>query len=316
MRRVVVAARTFGRYSQEPIEFLKRHGFEIVRCEEKELPSALKDADALIVGTPKVTREMLSSSRVRIIAKHGVGVDNIDLKAATELGIPVTVTQGANSESVAELTIAFIFALARGLIKCHLNLFQKKEWSGVVGVEVRGKTLGLLGFGAIAKEVNKRALCLGMRTITYDPYISEEEVARMGAKMVSFEDLLKESDFLSLHVPLTDETRGIIGEREIRSMKRSAFLINTARGGIVDENALAKALKEGWISGAALDVFEEEPPSPESPLFSCENLITTPHVGAHSIEAVYRMNMMSAQSVVDFFNGRPLQYVVNKEVLK
>lgn len=316
MKKVVVAARTFGKYSQEPVELLKKSGFEVLRCEEKELPLALRDADALIVGTPKVTREMLLGSKVKIIAKHGVGVDNIDLEAATELGIPVTITQGANSEAVAELTVAFIFALARGLVKSHLNLFQKREWSGVVGVEVKGKTLGLLGFGAIAKEVNKRALALGMKTITYDPYVSEKEILDRGAKAVSFDELLRESDFLSIHVPLTNETKGIIGERELKLMKRTAFLINTARGGIVDEVALAKALKEGWLAGAALDVFEEEPPNLDSPLFRCENLIVTPHIGAHSIESVYRMNMMSAQSVIDFFEGKPLQYVVNKEVLK
>lgn len=316
MKKVVVAARTFGKYSQEPVELLKKSGFEVLRCEEKELPLALRDADALIVGTPKVTREMLLGSKVKIIAKHGVGVDNIDLEAATELGIPVTITQGANSEAVAELTVAFIFALARGLVKSHLNLFQKREWSGVVGVEVKGKTLGLLGFGAIAKEVNKRALALGMKTITYDPYVSEKEILDRGAKAVSFDELLRESDFLSIHVPLTNETKGIIGEGELKLMKRTAFLINTARGGIVDEVALAKALKEGWLAGAALDVFEEEPPNLDSPLFRCENLIVTPHIGAHSIESVYRMNMMSAQSVIDFFEGKPLQYVVNKEVLK
>lgn len=316
MRKVVVATRTFGKYSEEPVEFLRKNGFEVLRCEEGDLPLALKDADALIVGTPKVTRKMLEGSKVKIIAKHGVGVDNIDIAAATELGIPVTITQGANSESVAELTIAFIFALARGLVSSHISLFHNRRWSGVMGVEVRGKTLGLLGFGAIAKEVNSRALCLGMKTIAFDPYVSSEEMAKRGALRVSFEELLGRSDFLSIHVPLTSETKGMIGEKELKSMKRSAFLINTARGGIVDENALARALKEGWISGAALDVFEEEPPSFDSPLFECENLIVTPHIGAHSIEAVYRMNMMAAKSVVDFFSGKIPEYVVNREVLK
>ncbi|MBC7332308.1 MAG: phosphoglycerate dehydrogenase [Synergistetes bacterium] len=317
MRKVVVSTRTFGKYSQEPIEFLKNNGFEILRCDnEKDLPSALEDADALIVGTPKVTREMLERSKVKIIAKHGVGIDNIDVRAATELGIPVTVTIGANSESVAELAIAFIFALARGLVSSHIALFQRKEWSGVMGIEIKGKTLGLLGFGAIAKEVNRRALCLGMKTISYDPYVSKEAMAERGAEKVTFDELLKNSDFLSIHVPLTDETKGMIGEKELKAMKRTAFLINTSRGGIVDESALARALREGWIAGAALDVFEEEPPPPDSPLFVCGNLIVTPHIGAHSIEAVYRMNMMAAQAVVDFFNGKTPQYVVNKEVLR
>lgn len=314
MRKVVVAARTFGRYSEEPVNLLREHGFEVIRCEEKELSESLRDADALIVGTPKVTGKMLEGSKIRIIAKHGVGVDNIDLKAATQLGIPVTVTLGANSEAVAELTIGFIFALARRIVPAHLKLFVGKEWGSVVGLEVGGKTLGLLGFGAIAREVNRRALCLGMRTIAYDPYVGEKEIRDMGAEPVSFAELLERSDFLSIHVPLNDETRNMIGEKELRLMKKSAYLINTARGGIVDEGALVKALKEGWISGAALDVFEEEPPDFGSPLFSCDNLITTPHIGAHSIEAIYRMNMMAARSVIDFFEGKVPAHVVNKEV--
>jgi len=316
MKRVVVAARTFGKYSQDPVDLLKRHGFDVIRCEERDLPIALKEADALIVGTPKVTAEMLEGSKVRIIAKHGVGVDNIDLKTATRLGIPVTITQGANTEAVAELTIGFIFALARGLISAHLKLFQRREWSSVVGVEVKGKTLGLLGFGAIAREVNRRALCLGMRTITYDPYVPQDEMRKRGAEPVDFKELFKGSDFLSIHVPLSEETRHLVGETELKLMKRTAFLINTARGGIVDEGALAKALKEGWIAGAAVDVFEEEPPPEDSPLFDCDSLITTPHIGAHSIEAVYRMNMMAAQSVIDFFEGRVPANVINREVLK
>ena len=315
MKKVLVATRTFGRYSQEPLDFLKKHGFEIIRSDSKDLSPYLKDVDALIVGTPKVTKEMMENSKLRIIAKHGVGVDNIDIEAATKLGIPVTITFGANSASVAELVIAFIFALARKVVSTHIEVFQKHSWPSVMGIEVQNKVLGLLGFGTIAREVNKRALCLGMKVIAYDPYVSDEDIKKHGARPVNFDELFEEADFVSIHVPLNDSTRNLIGEQQLRSMKKTAILINTARGGIVDEKALSRALKENRIAGAAIDVFEEEPPDPSSPLFECDNLITTSHIGAHTLEAVYRMNMMAAQAVVEFFEGKIPNYIVNKEVL-
>ncbi|MDI6851911.1 MAG: phosphoglycerate dehydrogenase [bacterium] len=315
MPKVLIATRTFGKYSQEPLELLRKYSFEILIYEKEVLPETLGDVDALIVGTPKVTRDILANSNLKIIAKHGVGVDNIDLKAATELGIPVTVTPGANTESVAELTIGLIFVLARNIVSTHIELFQEHSWHGNVGIEIYGKVLGLVGFGAIAREVNKRAACLGMKVIAYDPYVPAKEIQNAGAKPAILEEVLQLSDFVSIHVPLTEETKGLIGEKELRQMKRSAFLINTARGGIVDEEALATALKEGWISGAALDVFSQEPPNFDSPLFGCNNLVTTPHMGAHTIEAVYRMNIMAAQAVIDFFQGRIPKHVVNQEVL-
>ncbi|MCD6550720.1 phosphoglycerate dehydrogenase [Thermotoga sp.] len=314
-KRVLIATRTFGKYSDDPIEFLKKEGFEIVRIDRFNL-SDLEGVDALIVGTHHVTAEMIERSKLKIIAKHGVGVDNIDLEAATRKGIPVTITAGANSLSVAELTIAFVFALSRGLIWSHNRLFHEKRWEGTVGQEVTGKTFGVIGFGAIGREVVRRSICLGMNVLVYDPYVSKDTIRVFGATPVDeLDDLLKESDFVSLHVPLNESTRNIIGEREISLMKKTAFLINTSRGGLIDEEALIKALREGMIAGAALDVFSEEPPSPDSPLFECPNLITTAHIGAHTKEAIYRMNMMAAQAVVDFFNGKIPKYVVNEEVV-
>ncbi|MDK2898585.1 MAG: D-3-phosphoglycerate dehydrogenase / 2-oxoglutarate reductase, partial [Thermotoga sp.] len=267
------------------------------------------------VGTHPVTAEMIENSSLKVIAKHGVGVDNIDLEAATKKGIPVTITAGANSLSVAELTIAFIFALIRGLVWAHNKLFLERKWEGTVGQEVSGKTLGVVGFGSIGREVVKKAVCLGMNVLVYDPYVSKDNVRLLEATPVDdLDQLLKESDFVSLHVPLNESTKNMIGERELSLMKKSAFLINTSRGGLVDEEALVKALKEGRIAGAALDVFSEEPPNPNSPLFKCPNLITTAHIGAHTKESILRMNMMAAQSVVDFFKGNIPKYVVNKEV--
>ncbi|ACM22517.1 phosphoglycerate dehydrogenase [Thermotoga neapolitana] len=315
MRKVLIVTRTFGKYSQEPIDFLRKNGFETIRADTID-PDALKDADALIVGTHPVTAEMIENSNLKIIAKHGVGVDNIDLNAATKKGIPVTITAGANSLSVAELTIAFIFALSRGLVWAHNRLFQERKWEGIIGQEVSGKTLGVIGFGAIGREVVKKAVCLGMNVLVYDPYVSKDSVRLSEATPVDdLDHLLRESDFVSLHVPLNESTRNMIGEREISLMKKSAFLINTSRGGLVDEKALVKALKEGKIAGAALDVFSEEPPDPGSPLFECPNLITTAHIGAHTKEAIYRMNMMAAQAVVDFFSGKIPKHVVNEEVI-
>ncbi|GAB4319470.1 phosphoglycerate dehydrogenase [Pseudothermotoga elfii] len=315
MPKVLVAARTFGRYSQEPVNFLRKHDFEVITFDKEDLSSVIGKVDALIVGTPKVTKGMLVNSRLKIIAKHGVGIDNIDLEAATELGIPVTIAQGANTDSVAELVIGFIFSLARNIVSAHVDVFQRHLWPNIVGTEIQGKTLGLLGFGSIAKEVAKRALCLGMNVVSYDPYVSEEEMQKAGVTSVDFGEIFKISDFVSIHVPLNEKTRNLVGEAELKTMKRTAFLINTARGGIIEEKNLIRALKEKWIKGAALDVFNEEPLNPNSELFTCENVIMTPHMGAHTIEAIYRMNMMAAKAVVDFFEGRIPPHVVNKEVL-
>ncbi|MDN5337340.1 MAG: D-3-phosphoglycerate dehydrogenase / 2-oxoglutarate reductase [Thermotogaceae bacterium] len=312
MHKVLIVTRTFGKYSNEPIELLKNKGFEIFKGDNID---SLEGFDALIVGTNKVTRNMLENSSIKIIAKHGVGVDNIDLKAATQLGIPVTITLGANSSSVAELTIAYIFTLSRNLINVHKELFENRVWGSHIGIEIAGKILGIIGFGSIGREVAKRAVCLGMKVLIYDPYVHKEQIEKFDVKMVDLETVLKESDFVSLHVPLVDETRKMIGEKELNLMKPSAFLINTSRGGLVDELALANALKSKKIAGAALDVFENEPLK-DSPLFECENVIMTPHIGAHTFEAIYKMNMMAAKSIIEFFEGQIPENVVNKEVIE
>jgi D-3-phosphoglycerate dehydrogenase len=310
--KVLIVTRTFGKYSNKPIEILKNNGFEIFRSDNID---SLKEFDALIVGTCKVTRDMLENSSIKIIAKHGVGVDNIDLKTATRLGIPVTITTGANSSSVAELAIAYIFALSRNLINVHKELFENRIWGNYSGIEISGKTLGIIGFGSIGKEVAKRAVCLGMKVLVYDPYVHKDQIKNFDVESVDFETVLKESDFVSLHVPLVDETRKMIGEKELSLMKSSAFLINTSRGGLVDEIALANALKSKKIAGAALDVFESEPLK-DSPLFDCKNVIMTPHIGAHTFEAIYKMNMMAANSIVEFFKGQIPENIVNREVIE
>ncbi len=314
MKRVLVLARTFGKYSNEPLALLQNNGFEIERREKVDA-DGLKGFEAIVVGVQRITREMLLNSSVKIIAKHGVGVDNIDLEAATELGIPVTVTPNANAVSVAELTIGFIFALSKKLIDLHNNLYQKRQFVSNVGLELHGKILGIVGFGSIGKEVAKRALCLGMRVLVYDPYVEESNLRELGIEKMELDELLRQSDFVSLHVPLNESTRHLIDREKISLMKRTAYLINTARGGVVDEKALAEALKSGQIAGAALDVFDVEPLPADSPFFDCPNVIMTPHVGAHTYEAILRMNMMAAESIVDFFNGKIPKHVVNRDVI-
>lgn len=314
MKRVLVLARTFGKYSNEPLALLQNNGFEIERREKVDA-DGLKGFEAIVVGVQRITREMLQNSSVKIIAKHGVGVDNIDLEAATELGIPVTVTPNANAVSVAELTIGFIFALSKKLIDLHNNLYQKRQFVSNVGLELHGKILGIVGFGSIGTEVAKRALCLGMRVLVYDPYVEESNLRELGVEKTELDELLRQSDFVSLHVPLNESTRHLIDREKISLMKRTAYLINTARGGVVDEKALAEALKSGQIAGAALDVFDVEPLPADSPFFDCPNVIMTPHVGAHTYEAILRMNMMAAESIVDFFNGKIPKHVVNRDVI-
>jgi len=315
MRKILISTRTFGKYTDEPIKYLEKNNFEIIRTlDKKEFSKFMSQVDAVIIGSIPLTRELIEKSSLKIIAKHGVGIDNIDIDSATEKGIPVTITKNVNSNSVAELTISFIFALSRNITKAHYDLYNNKNWGNFVGVEIIGKTLGLIGLGSIGKEVAKKAVALGMKVIAFDKNLDENFVKKYGISVSDIDTILKESDFISIHVPLTDETKNLINKDKLKLMKKTAFLINTSRGGTINEKDLVEALKNNWIAGAALDVFESEPLK-DSPLFECENVIMTPHIGAHTFEAIYKMNMMAAKSIVDFFNGKVPENIVNPEVI-
>ena len=318
MKAVLIAVRTFGKYTTKPLEYLKENGMtpEIVDVNQLNIiKEKIKEVDALIIGAkPDLTADMIESSNLKIIARHGVGLDNVDIKAATARKIPVTITKGANTESVSEMTVALLLALSRNLVHYHTDLVRNHQWPDGVGSEILGKTLGLLGFGEIARKVASKALCLGMKVIATDPFVSNKQMMNLGVKGVEMDVLLEKSDFLSIHVPLNEKTRNLIGESELKKMKPSSYLINTSRGSIVDETALTRALKERWIAGAAVDVFQKEPPNFNSELFKCENLIATPHIAAHTFEAISNMNMMAAKAVVDFFNGHIPHCVVNREL--
>jgi D-3-phosphoglycerate dehydrogenase / 2-oxoglutarate reductase len=281
--------------------------------DKAKLLAALPAYDALVVrsGT-KVTAEVLAAGeRLRVVGRAGTGVDNIDVDAATQRGILVVNAPAANSVAAAELTIAFIMALARRLPQAHDSL-QGGKWerSKFMGFEVRGKTLGLLGLGRIGTEVARRARGLEMNILAYDPVVSTDRAAQLGVTLATLDDMLAQSDFVSIHVPLIDSTRHMLNAARLAQMKPTAYLINAARGGIVDEAALLAALEHGRIAGAALDVFEQEPPS-GSPLIGHPRVVAVPHLGASTLEAQALAGVDVAEGVLAALAGGTPRYAVN-----
>ena len=279
----------------------------------QELIERIPAYDALIVRSEtKVTADVIAAGRrLQVIGRAGVGVDNIDLAAATERGIVVVNAPTGNTISAAEHTIALMLALARHIPQADASL-RAGEWrrADFVGVEVRGKTLGVIGFGQVGSEVARRARALEMHVIAADPFVPEERVRALGAELVEFDDLLARADFISVHTTLTRGTRGLIGAAEIARMKPGVRLINTARGGIVDEATLARAVREGRVAGAAVDVFVQEPPVDRT-LIETPGIIVTPHLGASTAEAQERVAIDVAEQVLCVLNGEPAVYAVN-----
>jgi len=316
--RVYVTSRSFGRFVPDGLKILedmaeiKRSPYDRPMTEE-ELTQSLKDADAVVLGTDKCSRKVIESlERVRVIGRHGVGVDNVDLGAATEKGIIVTYTPHANADAVADHTWALILALARKIIQADVST-KAGRWEGTkfIGIELSGKTIGILGLGAIGQQVAKRARGFDMNIFYYDKRRNEAFEKEIGVTYVDLERLLRESDVLTIHTVLTSETRRIIGARELRMMKNTALLINTARGEIIDEKVLLQALREGWIAGAALDVFEGEP---HKQLLKIGNVVLTPHIAAYTIETLRRMDVMVAEDIVKVLAGKKPKHVANPKV--
>jgi D-3-phosphoglycerate dehydrogenase len=253
-----------------------------------ELETVIGDYDALIVRSrTRVTAKVLKAGqRLKVVGRAGVGLDNIDVGAAEKRGIAVLNAPGGNVVSAAELTMALMLSLVRHVPQAAASL-KRGEWarSRFKGIELHGKTLGLIGAGRIGAEVAKRALAFGMRVVIYDPYLADERARDIGAERLTLDELLRSADLVSIHVPLTDETSGLIGADELARMKPTAYLINAARGGVVDETALAEALQKGSLAGAALDVFEEEPVAADNTLLRLENVIAIAHLGAATHEA-------------------------------
>ncbi len=315
---------------KEGIEVLKKYPeIEVIERETlkgEELKKELQGYDAIIVRSEtKLTRDIIEASNgLKVIARAGVGVDNIDVQAATEKGIIVMNAPSGNTISTAEHTFAMLLSLTRKIPFAHLSLAVEGKWDrkSFKGNEVYGKTLGIIGMGKIGTEVAIRAKAFGMKILAYDPFISEERAEQLGIELATLEKIYKESDFITVHTPLTEKTKGMIGKKEIEMMKKSVRIINCARGGIIDEEALANALKEGRIAGAAIDVFSKEPPfEPRNPLLDAPNCILVPHLGASTAEAQFNVAIESAEAVANFFvNGMIVNSVnmpsISKEVFQ
>ena len=283
------------------------------------LADQLRDVHAIVTRLTKVTPELIDAApSLRAISRHGVGVDSVDVTYATSRGIPVLYTPAANAESVAEHTLGMMLAVSKMILlgdRAQRNGdFQSR--TRLIGFELYGKTLGIVGAGRVGSRVARMCrAALDMHVIAYDPFLSADDARLRGVELVpDLSILLQEADYVSLHAPLTPETQALIGPRELNLMKPTAILVNCARGGIVDEEALATALLEGQIAGAAVDVWQQEPPPQDHPLFALENVIVSPHMAAHTEEAMIRMATTLALDITRVFQGERPHFCVNPRV--
>ena len=287
---------------------------------QEELAKEMRDVNVVVITSQhRITRSIMENApNLRAIIKYGSkpGSDNVDMTAANERKILVTYTPGANSDSVAEFTVALAFALAKNLPNAMWRL-KKHAWrdDSCLGIELTQKTVGIVGLGVIGSKVAQKLSCLGMAILARDPYVSKEKTTLVHAKMVDLDNLLRESDIVTLHAQLNDETKYMIGKNELGLMKRTAFLVNTARGALVDEKALFEALRDGKIAGAAIDAFETEPPLSDNPLLALDNVILTPHIASWTSDALRKEAYMAVEEVRRIVTGAKPLYLANPEVL-
>jgi D-3-phosphoglycerate dehydrogenase len=313
--RVLIGSKSFGKAFPEHLRQLEHAGCEIVpnavgrQYLAAELKEALRGIDAIVTGTDELTAEVIASAvQLKTIAKHGVGLDNIDLSAARGRGIVVSAAFGAVHDSVADMTLALLLAVARGIVPGHLSA-RAGGWKGFMGVELRGKTLGIVGLGRIGKEVALRAKAFGMQVVATDPRPDPAFSLAQDVRYLELPALLAASDAVSLHAGLEQAGRPLLGAAELGAMKTGAILVNTGRGHLVDEAALAEALRAKKLFGAGLDVFEREPPA-GSPLLGLDNVVLAPHMAGDTKDARRRMGEITVENVVRVMRGeRPLSPV-------
>jgi len=309
--------------AEEGINILKENkDFQVdVKTDLKPetLKEIIKEYDALIVrSATKVTKEIIEhAEKLKVIGRAGVGLDNVDLESATQKGIIVMNTPSGNTISTAEHTFSMMLALSRNIPQANAST-KAGEWkrSKFMGVELYNKVLGIIGLGRIGTEVAKRAISFGMKVIAYDPFLSRQIAQQIGVEIVEFKELLKQSDYITIHTPLTEETKHMLSDEEFKIMKKGVRIINCARGGIIDEKALVSALKEGRVAGAALDVFEKEPPDKDNELLKMDNVIVTCHLGASTEEAQVNVAIEIAESVRDYLLGKGIRNACNYPCLE
>jgi D-3-phosphoglycerate dehydrogenase / 2-oxoglutarate reductase len=281
--------------------------------------AAIPSADALIIrSSTRVDAELIAAApNLKVIARAGVGVDNVDLDAATARGITVMNTPYGNTISTAEYTLGLMLALARHIPRSYSHL-QEGRWDrkAFIGVELRGKTLGIVGFGRVGQAVARRALAFEMSIITYDPYVPAETATAFGAEMVDLDTLYARSDFITLHSLITDETREMIRAESIARMKPGVRIVNAARGALINDEDLAAAIRSGQVAGAALDVYQQEPPPADHPLIGLQNVIHTPHLAASTSDAQVQVGVDAAQEIIDALLKGDYRNVVNPAVLQ
>lgn len=305
--------------NQKGIDNLKEVAEVVVDTEitQEELINTIEEYDAIIIRSrTKVTREVIENAKnLKIIARAGVGVDNVDVEAATEKGIMVVNAPESTSITVAEHTLGLMLSIARKIAIADKSVKENKwEKSKFMGVELRNKTLGVVGMGRIGSQVVSRCKAFEMDVIVYDPYLPKEIAKQMGVQLADLNTVLKEADFITIHVPLTDETKHLISTKELKIMKDDAYIVNCARGGIIDEEALYTGLKEGQIGGAALDVYEIEPPV-DNKLLSLDNMVATPHIAASTKEAQRDAAIIVANEVIEVLEGKAPKNVLNMPVV-
>jgi D-3-phosphoglycerate dehydrogenase len=318
--KVLVTPTTFGMHDPRLKTLLEQSVGEVLynplprALSSEELIPLVEGVDGFIAGLDRIDASVIrAAARLKVIARYGVGLDNVDMEAATAKGIVVTNTPGANSAAVAELALALILGLTRGVCKA-LESTRSGLWPRLSGAGLKGKTVGILGFGRIGKEAALRLKGFDCRVLVFDPQVQAQEAASHGVIWVQLEELLEKSDIVSLHVPLTPSTRGMVDKEFLGKMKRGSFLVNTARGELLDEEALLSALQEGRLAGAALDCLSEEPPPKDHPLLQDPRVMVTPHMGAHTDQATSAMGWMSLEACLVVLKGERPAHVVNPQV--
>ncbi len=313
---------TFEQYLTSTITILEESGFPVTACwndaglPKPELLKLVADKVGFIVGLDIVDEEVIAAGkRLKVLSKHGIGTDNINIRAATKHGVVVCNTPGSNSTAVADLTLGLMICLARKIIAADATVRQS-QLLPYIGPEFAEKTLGIIGLGNIGKKVALRAKSFGMRVIANDIKPDLEFAKKHEIDWVTKKELYAQSDFITVHTPLTPETFGMIGEKEMSLMKPECYLINSARGGIIDEAALARALNAGKLAGAGIDVFSIEPPPPDYVLFKAQNVIFSTHMGGSAPEAIQRAGELAALNIMNIIKGKPPVNALNPETLE
>jgi D-3-phosphoglycerate dehydrogenase len=318
---VLIESRPFCAFDNAPMDRLKDAGMNLIDMrgsgvQDPRFVEALRQADAILCGNDLVVNDAVldMAPGVKAIAKMGAGLDTVDIDAATRHDAIVFHTPGANNQAVADHTFALILNVARKIIYCDRSLREKRwEHTRIMGLEIWQKTLGLIGLGAIGRCVALRAKGFDMKVVAHDPFWPEEFAGKQGIAKVEIEELLRVSDVISIHAPLTPENKGMIDEKALKTMKPTAILINAARGGLVNEADLYRGLKDKVIAGAGIDVFENEPPR-ESPLLELDNVVLTPHTAAFTFEGMNNMSVGVVEQLIEYQKGNKPQFVVNSEV--